>query len=282
MDSKIAIVIVLYNPDYRNVSNNINCLALSDKRVAILVDNTPNSICNIENTKQWVYTICNGENLGIATAQNIGIRKAKDLGCTHIVFFDQDSVVENRYIDLIYSEYIRLKEIYSNIAVLGPTVINMTTGKGYKVKNKPINNGCKILPSVISSGSIMELEIFDVIGGMEDRLFIDYVDNEWSWRATHHGYICCLTTAVSLQHKIGQKDYVLLGIPFLVSSPIRYYYQYRNFIWLLRRPYVPFEWKLKSLIRKIVELIVIPCLATNALYVVKYMWRGIYDGLLKR
>ena len=36
MDSKIAIVIVLYNPDYRNVSNNINCLALSDKRVAIL------------------------------------------------------------------------------------------------------------------------------------------------------------------------------------------------------------------------------------------------------
>lgn len=116
---------------------------------------------------------------------------------------------------------------------------------------------------------------------MDELLFIDNVDNEWCWRAIHNGNLCCITTKITMLHKIGQQHYKILGMPFLVSAPIRYYYQYRNYLWLLRRSYVPLGWKYKSFIRKLVEIIIIPCVSKQKILIIKNMVRGIWDGLFK-
>ena len=279
MEIKLAIVIVLYYPDLQNLIRNVSILQPSVNRRVILVDNSSISLEDQKNA--YVYYIVNHANLGIATAQNIGIYKAKELGCSHILFFDQDSHISSNYVECMLVEYARLKGIYSNLAVLGPTVINMSKNQQYKVPRVSVKYDARILPSVISSGSVMEIETLEKIGGMEDKLFIDYVDNEWGWRAKREGYICCATLKVKLQHKIGQKDCRFCGIPILISAPIRYYYQYRNFLWLLRRPYVPWGWKIKTVIRRVAEIVLVPCFSTQKVMTIKNIFRGIKDGLHK-
>lgn len=275
MDEKIGVVIVLYH----SIKPNYTYLMTKSNLYIILVDNTPDRILDI--VENYVYYIPLCTNWGIAAAQNKGICKAKELGCSYVFFFDQDSIIEVNYIDKMLDEYNRLKNYYPKIAVLGPIVINKDSGEKYKVLNSPINHDCKIVPSIISSGSVMEMTILDRIGGLEEKLFIDYVDNEWGWRATNYGYLCCITTKITMRHKIGQKYFKILGIPFLLSSPVRYYYQYRNYLWLLRRSYVPLGWKYKSFIRKLVEIIIIPCVSKQKILIIKNMVRGIWDGLFK-
>lgn len=274
MNEKIGVVIVLYYSE----EFNFECLLGQQNLSIILVDNTPKR--NLKITSLGVDYIPLNDNYGIAAAQNIGIERAKELACSYILFFDQDSIISVDYISQMLLEYTRLKQYYPNIAVLGPTVIDKISGRKYKTKPFSKENGCEIVPAIVSSGSVFETNIFDRIGKMDEKLFIDNVDDEWGWRATYNGFTCCITTRVKLLHKIGQKNFKLLGIPFIISSPFRYYYQYRNYLWLLRRSYVPFDWKCRSFVRKLVEVIVVPCASKNKYQVLKNIFRGICAGFL--
>lgn len=219
------------------------------------------------------------ENMGIAYAQNAGIREAASRGVRYVVFFDQDSEVPEGYFKAIAEEYERIKECHPNLALLGPTIINKTRGKTYKSEKGHPHDGYTITSALISSGTIAETRTFQEVGMMDESLFIDDVDFEWCWRAESKGYVCARTFQVRLRHKVGQADKRFLGFPIIVSSPTRYYYQCRNHIILLRRRYVPLSWKLKSSVRKLAELIVVPIYSKDGLKTLKEMLRGVYAGL---
>lgn len=38
--------------------------------------------------------------------------------------------------------------------------------------------------SIISSYSLVPLRNFLIVGNMDERLFIDFVDDDWCWRAS--------------------------------------------------------------------------------------------------
>ena len=83
---KTAILIVLYYPNMGHLTSCLERLHLQDS-IVILVDNTPEYI-DLRCLKKFnVEIIQNLANLGIAAAQNIGIRKAKELLCDYVVFF---------------------------------------------------------------------------------------------------------------------------------------------------------------------------------------------------
>ena len=273
METKIGVVIVLFHPK----EFNFNELLYQSDIFVILVDNTPDSDLNL--TSENVHYIPLKQNKGIASAQNVGICKAEELGCSHVMFYDQDSVIEKDFVSQMLGEYIRLKSIYSNIAILGPTIINKDNGKEYKSTNQKVVYDCKLVSALISSGTIVEMKLFNVIGILEDKLFIDYVDFEWCWRARSKGYVCTSTTRVYLWHKVGTEDRCFLGFPIIVSAPIRYYYQYRNYCWLIRRTYVPFKWKVVGLVRKLSEIILLPIMSKNGISILSNIIRGIKDGL---
>lgn len=276
METRIGVIIVLYRSKEQNFQTLVGC---SDIDV-ILVDNTPGRNLSISGGN--VYYVSLKENKGVATAQNIGIEKARELGCTYLVFFDQDSMITSDYIDRMQAEYKRLKNFYSTLAVLGPTVVNQDTGQKYKTVDEEVVHGCKIVPALISSGSFYEMSVLNRIGKMEDQLFIDGVDFEWCWRARSKGYICAITQRVELYHKVGQSDCTFMGYPVIISAPVRYYYQYRNFLWLVRRSYVPLKWKIRTSIRKIVEIGILSFYpkSKNRWDIVKNIFRGIRDGIL--
>ena len=277
----IAIITVLYNPSEEHLLHITKfCTTELDKYKIhrIFVDNS-NSICSALENSDLHYIFNNG-NKGIAHAQNIGILKAKQLNCEYVIFFDQDSVFDFNYVKSIIDEYKRIKIIDRQIAILGPTVVDKETNKTYKTEAE-LNKSHSKVHTIISSGSVVETSTLDIIGGLEDNLFIDLVDHEWCWRAKSFGYTCYQTTVVSLNHKVGCYNKSILGFPVIISAPFRYYYKYRNFLWMLKRSYVPFSWKITNLLRKIIEFIIIPFITKDMIYV-NYIFQGISDGLFKK
>lgn len=276
MDKFIGVVIVLYH----SFEQNWTCL-LGQKNIRIyIVDNTPDR--NLMLTGKQLFYTALGDNYGIAAAQNIGIKQALSDGCQYVVFFDQDSVFDSDYIRSLLIEYKRINLLYPYLAILGPSVLNKDTGLPYKVENSDIQLDCRKLSFVISSGAMVKASVFSEVGLMEESLFIDCVDFEWCWRAISKGYICCGTLRVTMNHKVGNVDSSFFGYPIIVSAPIRYYYQYRNYLWLFRRKYVPTKWKMTSGVRKIHGLLWLPFTPGNKRQILKYMLRGISDGLRGR
>ena len=83
----ICVIVVFYNPTPSQVAN-FEELSQEGANV-IIVDNSKTALSL---TPDLLY-IPLRENKGIATAQNIGIRKAVEIGYKYIVFSDQDSVI---------------------------------------------------------------------------------------------------------------------------------------------------------------------------------------------
>lgn len=278
MKIKIAVIIILYYSDkfnFKDISNDCN-------HFVILVDNTPSRNLNIIDKN--IYYIPLNKNNGISMAQNIGLSKAMELGCSFAVFFDQDSIINKEYIDGIVSEYQRISFSVNNIFLLGPVVINGRTGLEYKSAihtDHMFSKDFIYRREIISSGSCVQISKVRKVGLLKNELFIDYVDFEWCWRANRMGFVSGITPRIKLQHLVGQNEFKLFGQLVIISSPIRYFYQYRNYLWLLRKRYVPFQWKRNTGIKFLLRLFYFPFCIKNWKQIEYNMWRGIWYGLFK-
>ena len=274
MNKKVAIVIVLYESIVEDYS-----AFKKDGIQLILIDNTPDRKLNLSGLKLTYIPLL--KNYGIAKAQNIGISKAKELGCDYVIFFDQDSTVTESFVDNLLHEYVKVQERNSRIAIMGPIIVNKDSNEEYiSFLSNTRRSTDELLNcnDIISSGSIISIQILDNIGYLDESLFIDYVDFELCWRAIAKGYCCCRNYNVKLLHKIGS-DKKVLGRITSISSPSRFYYQYRNYLILCKRDYVPLSWKLKKIVNLSYRFFVYPIVLEKGRIYLKYMLQGIKDGI---
>lgn len=275
----IAVIIILYNPSEEDIRYTRDMAKLWN---GIIVDNSTIPFTVERNIGNMMY-ICNKSNLGIAEAQNIALRiLLKEQDITHIVFFDQDSRVHPSYPDDIVTEFKSIKQQEPKLAVLGPTVINKSTGDEYHStihKYTTDSNGFSIRREIISSGCCIAVDALHETGLMDGRLFIDFVDYEWCWRAQSKGLTCGISASVSINHKVGKRELRIRNYIVIISAPFRYFYQYRNYLWLLQRNYVPLQWKLAIGVKYFMRLFYFPLFVKGGYERWKYMLRGIKDGL---
>lgn len=286
--NEIAYIVILYKPDLKVLEHNISNSGLSHKNF-ILIDNTDDSDLSqgISNLFENVTYVANRKNFGIASAQNIGIQIAINKNYEFIVFFDQDSIIPNNYHRDIVEEYTRIEKQCPELFLLGPTVFNLESSEEYRsVIHKKL--GYKGIEEfyyqrdVISSGSCVRASKISDVGTMDEKLFIDAVDFEWCWRAQSKGFVTGITPNVTLGHKVGQKDIKFpLGYRVIISSPFRYYYSNRNYMWLMRRNYVPIHWKINRTIKTFLRLLYFPFVLKNGLIIEKFMLKGLAAGFKK-
>lgn len=243
-NSEYALLIVLFNPSNKEISNIID---ISNLFEGVIVDNTFKSVFKTAKVGKMRYVPLY-ENKGIAQAQNIGIKiLQQECNFKYIIFFDQDSRFDIMYPQAIVNEYKRINGLlHSKLSCLGPIIIDKSDGEEYKsvFHKKPIeNNGFIEKKEIISSGSCIALERFNEVGLFEEDFFIDFVDTEWCFRSRRLGLKCGLTPKLKLYHKVGKKKLHFGRHIILISAPRRYYYQYRNFIVLFFRNYVPASFK---------------------------------------
>ena len=137
--------------------------------------------------------------------------------------------------------------------------------------------------SVISSISMISRKALMDIGGFDESLFIDGVDHEWCWRAWHNcGFRSYVVDNAFLYHRLGEGDKKLLGRDISIPAYKRLFYQYRNYIWLCKRDYVPRYWKRKHFIKYFIKLFYYPLFISPRLNYLKNIFIGLKEGLIEK
>jgi len=245
--TRTAAVLVTFNPDEGRLIAVVESL-LPQVAMLFLVDNSsqwkPESF--LRRMDVGLMEVHGGKgNTGIAAALNIGITRAIEMGYQFLILCDQDTVFPPEYVEVIESEFTQLD---ANAVALAPTYINVNSGSrgnvesfrrlSYRSGDKPTFQ----IASAISSGLVLRLELLGAVGLMNEALFIDWVDNEWCWRARSLGYAVYGTTRVSIQHSLGDNVVTIFGREFITRSAVRDYYIVRNAVFLaLRGKHLPWR-----------------------------------------
>ncbi len=269
---ELVLICVLYNPTQECINKWLSFNQCMPNCIFIDNSDQKNNYYGLQNY------ISLQSNLGIAKAQNRGIEKAKELGYKYVCFFDQDSNIPSDLVVSLFNEYRLLKLSGIKIGGLGPSLREINTGKLYKGFETHSDNP-KEVSCLISSGTLTDMSVIDDVGFFSDELFIDLVDHEWCWRAKSKGYKLFISSKNILQHQVGRKTINFLGYPILISAPFRYYYQYRNTLWLIKCDYVPNIWKYKVLVRRFIEFFIIPFYTGDFSLTIKNIFKGIIAGL---
>ncbi len=177
----------------------------------------------------------NGDNLGIATALNIGVLRAKALGFGWVLLFDQDSRVTPGFVTAMMHGF-STSSFGDKLAILNPRYIDSRFRTDLE-QHRHLATG--ELESATTSGSLSPMWLYDKVGLFTDELFIDGVDYDFSLRVREFGYVCATCTEAFLLHAPGTPTpRTLFGrFHFKTSnySAIRRYYQERNKLWNIRR-----------------------------------------------
>ena len=158
---------------------------------------------------------------------------------------------------------------------------------GFPVSRKmysPGKDGLVDTDFLISSGSLIPLAVLDDIGAMDEGLFIDNVDLEWSFRALANGYALVGVCATTMHHRLGHSRWRLpFGLGHIVvHDPIRLYYIMRNRFLLYRLPHTPAVWIAQDVPRVAIKFLLFSVLIRPRLRNIRFMLAGLRDGLLGR
>ncbi len=232
------------------------------------------------------------ENRGVATAQNEGIRRARQLDPRFILLMDQDSMPEAGMVGALVEEHRRLQRLGRQVAAVGPRLVDpalprfspfVRFQRGWLRKHfcQSADRPCDV-GFLLSSGMLLSLEALDAIGPMRDELFIDYVDVEWSLRARASGWELFGLCSAGMRHELGDRRRSLLGRRFPVRSPLRNYYYFRNALWMYRNRRLPLRWKLWDGARVFAQLFVFVALGDERRRRIRLVLRGLGHGLRGR
>lgn len=250
-------VIVTYNPDSGALRRLIEALA---PQVAglVVVDNA--SSLDIDSlvagsAYRDVAVIRMSENFGIAAAQNAGMEHAMGSGAEFIYLSDQDSVPSSTMVAELLSV---ITSVHARpVAVVGPATVDSRTGQtspflveraGLPRRWQQPSDVEQVPQAVevgflISSGTLMPVEVLKRIGGMRSRYFIDHVDTEWCLRARAAGYVLLGIPESRMEHQLGdsvKRIWFFGARQVMYHSPLRDYYMFRNTLLMLRD--VPMSW----------------------------------------
>jgi GT2 family glycosyltransferase len=274
--------------DYSKMQLIVSDNGSSDDSLIWLKQNHPKIIC-----------IENGENLGWAEGNNVGIRYALDNEADYILLANNDLSFED---PSIISSLIPAFDGIPNLGIIGPSqnsyfdkskVVNQgwimypkakhifnTHRNNLDTSNIPANY--KIIDNVSGSFMIIKRDVFKDIGEIDSALFLYAEDADFSIRAWAKGWISLVDKEVTIFHKISATS----GI----NSPLKIYYMTRNLIYLTRKheaqqsSYTFFVFKYYyDFIKQISKIMIKPEYANGRRDRLKAKFLGLYHGaIIKR
>lgn len=200
----------------------------------VVVDDGSASARDLAIEMEGVELIELPENRGIAAALNVGIERARELGATHVLTLDQDSVVPPGYVDSAMASL--RSHAGRRVAGVVPARVEGEVVTTIGAGDRPLDP--------IQSGQVLVVDAFGHIGPFDERLVIDAVDSEFTLRARRHGFELYTMEPGELGHSLGDLTPLIifgahrsvLGRPryWRYHAPFRTYYMVRNGLALWR------------------------------------------------
>lgn len=223
----IGSIVVLYNPTEKEIKNINEYISVVD--YAVIVDNSEcdnkELILNILKSFEKITYISEGKNLGLCKGFNIGVNILKQKGCNWALLFDADSKVVTDVV-AVYKKAIEDNKD-NNVAVFSPVhLFDRSNNKEY--------TGYKNVDWSMTSGWLVNIEIFQKQGGFFEELFVDGLDMDYCFKSRENGYKIIECGNACLQHNPAKTKKILF-FKYGIASPFRYYMQARQLIWCWKR-----------------------------------------------
>ena len=226
----IAGVVILYHPDIKQLSENINTYVHGLKELYIYDNSeiqTPGIEAALNNLHPCIKYQFFNNNEGIAKRLNQAVEAAMQTQYDYLLTMDQDSSFKpgdfEKYKSLIQ------KEEYTKVAQFGINCQPQITMSSEQPQEAL---------TLITSGSILNLSLVKKVGDFNEDLFIDFVDAEFSYRVVQHGLINLMFSNILLNHALGNLVSGRSVLTFkkslrIIHAPIRTFYITRNGLFLL-------------------------------------------------
>lgn len=217
MALKIAAMVTLYYPNDANFRNIENYLEEVDK--LYVIDNTPNKSHAeyLPSSKKIEYF--SFDNIGVAKALNLGAQKAIEEGDKWLLTMDQDTVLPSSILKEM--KKVVEKEDMKKIGIVTPW-------HNTKLKVDKPKERIDYPQDVMTSGNLLNLNIWKKIGGFNEDFFIDGIDIEYGLRLKKNGFKIMRLNDLEIEHDLGDIFYVK-GKLCTNHSGLRRYYMNRNY-----------------------------------------------------
>lgn len=294
-ESAVCTVVVTYHPDATLLAAQLDALQAQAGCIVVVDNATPGTavreLCAFHPQAELLALT---DNLGLAAALNAGITAARAKpGITHVLLMDQDSVPEPGMVAALKAALERQSQ-NTRVAAVGTRFHDPREGTDapfvrirFPVNRQLHCNGacdevdCDFL---ITSGSLIPLDVLDQVGGMDEALFIDNVDLEWCFRATSKGYALFGVCGARMLHHHGATRHRVPGVPrgVVVHTPQRLFYMMRNRVLLYRRAYTPRRWIAQDVPRLVVKFLLFALLIAPRRKNLRCMMAGLRAGIAGR
>lgn len=264
--SKIGMVVVSYNPE-NSFNDKITQLSEFLDLVVVVDNNSTNKEILNDLTKENIIILHNDENYGLAKALNQGCDILVSNKCSHGLLLDQDSNIDDVSINYLFE-----KISTNSYGLVGPQIIlrvgNNYIETNYLIKTKLFfkkviaNNDIEVLIN-ITSGSVIDLKIWEEIGRFWEGLFIEGIDDEYCLRLNKFGFKVIIDPRAKLYQVYGEQKHIRkLGVNWYPTnhSPLRIEYLYRNKVIIMKKyffdqkQYVIFQ--ILSLFKRMITILV--------------------------
>ncbi|MBO9593657.1 MAG: glycosyltransferase [Niabella sp.] len=224
---KFAAVVITYFPGDDFPGNIATYLNHTDR--LYIADNSEPSFSfpqELHNNPK-ITILADGVNRGIAARLNQVMELAANEAYDWMLTMDQDSSFNAEQLQQYITNIKNFKQ-RETVAMFGAEA-----GK------TPESPSVAFEPSrlLITSGSMVNLQLSKQIGGFDERLFIDGVDHAYCFEAGKQGFETVRFTGVYLNHNLGTRHTVrslksLKQSSRALHAPFRLYYMFRNFQYL--------------------------------------------------
>jgi rhamnosyltransferase len=277
----VGAVVVTHHPD-RAFSSRLDRYRIQVACTVVVDNGSDDSERQILETlaaDRGTHVIANADNLGVATALNQGVRWLRDQGFQWALLFDQDTEADAHIVKTLLDAYAGAED-HEAIAVIGSNYRNEDGVPQY-----PCPQGARWIrrKTVITSGSLVSIRVFDRIGGFRDDLFIDHVDHEYCLRAAARGFKTIMACRPGMTHAIGhtvRRRVAGVNVERSVHAARRYYYNSRNHV-ILTREFAFREplWVIKLTLSKMRELAMMCLFDDDKWGKLKSAAKGYWDGM---
>lgn len=247
--NRIGGVIVTYNPNIELLKKNISSVYNQLDRI-IVVDNGSNNVDVfkpeiIKNDFESKLTLKElKSNLGIAKAQNIGVKELYLDKYEWALILDQDTVMPK---DAVTNYSSTSQFLEAKTAILSARYIDKNWNEAQKAElfaGSDSSNRVVPVKMVIASGNLVRISAWKFVGGFDEWLFIDQVDFDFNAKLLLSGYNIWRVNSVIMNHEVGAtlvhpvlSKFLLLSNKAVFSdhSAFRQFYILRNRIIFAKR-----------------------------------------------
>ena len=215
---KIVVVIPTFRPE-SPVGPLARAAAHQAMEVVVVDDGTA---APLDELPEGVHMIFCRENRGIASALNAGVGRAMELGATHVLTLDQDSMIDGDFVPDMRDNWVAAESLGLRPGVMAPDSVGNVVYRGIR------RGFFRDVKEVLQSGSMFSLSALDEVGGFDESLVIDGVDTEVCLQLRLRGWDV-LTCPLRMEHQLGNAVVIrLAGLMYGMDSLL--YHRIESFV----------------------------------------------------